>query len=567
MILLCALAMAYEPVPEAVAVSFSAGGLDRLAGALADVLPQSFAIGALGGEFACDEADPSQTLVFDITGLDVLLHVDVFTITPTRGALDVALHGSIDSTATTLTATGACAPLTELDEVCNIQLQTTPFEAHFGLALSLEGGVVDATVEEIDFTLGAITNPVADCTVASAIGTLLGQDPMALTTLLQSQIDPSLVDLGPSIESSVEEALLGLVLESSFDVGTATVGLAIEPTELEIDEDGLTLVLGGVVYGGDPATCVSPAEAPAPTGSMPILDGEGPGDLSYDAAAVVSGTFVDQVLFAVYEAGGLCIDASTLSGVALDSSLFGTVFGDDWNTLFPEAVPVALYVQPAAPPTIRFEDDGAPVRLDLNGLGLRAFAVVDGRQARVFSIAMDGEVGVDLSFVDGALAPTLLLDADALGMREEEHELLPEGYASGLASLLPTLLEAALPADLLPSFSLPSWQGIGVEHIFFVPAGGDAWLGAWVVLAVDDVQPLEVAGCDGGSIGCDGESSGEFDVESLLGCSGDQGCDGAAGCDGGCSGDTGGCATLPVRPFMFGAALAVGVLRRRRPAS
>ncbi|MBM4369518.1 MAG: hypothetical protein FJ102_25115, partial [Deltaproteobacteria bacterium] len=78
-------ALAYEPVPEAVAVSVSAGGLDRLAGALGDVLPESFTIGALGGEFACDEADPTATLVFAIDGLDVLLHMDDLRILPSSG--------------------------------------------------------------------------------------------------------------------------------------------------------------------------------------------------------------------------------------------------------------------------------------------------------------------------------------------------------------------------------------------------------------------------------------------------------------------------------------------------
>ncbi|MBM4390308.1 MAG: hypothetical protein FJ090_04230 [Deltaproteobacteria bacterium] len=557
-------ALAYEPVPEAVAVSVSAGGLDRLAGALGDVLPESFTIGALGGEFACDEADPTATLVFAIDGLDVLLHMDDLRILPSSGQLDIALYGSIDSTATTLSASGACPPLTELNEVCGVQLSTTPLEAHFSMSLSLVDGVVDATVNEISFTLGAITNPVSDCTVASAIGTLLGQNPYALTDLLQSQIDPSLADLAPSLESSVEEALAGLVLETSFDVTSATVGLSVAPTAIDIDEDGLTLVLGGTVSGGEPSDCVPAATPPVPDSDLPILDGSGPGDLDYDLAAVVSKDFADQVLHAVYEAGGLCLDASALAGIALDSSLFGSVFGEEWSSLFPDSVPVALIIQPSAAPTLRFEEDGAPVRLDLNGLGLRAFAELDGREARVFSIAMDGEIGIDLAFADGTLSPALLLDTEALGLREEDHELLSEGYADGLATLLPTILEAALPADLLPSFALPSWQGIGVEHIFFIPVSGGEWLGAWVVIDIDNVQPLEVAGCEGGTLGCDGESSVEFDIESVLGCSDESGCAGTEGCSEGCSGEGSGCTTIPVRPFLLGAALGLGLLRRRR---
>lgn len=566
MLFLVALASAYEPIPQAVVVSVSAGGLDRLAGALGNVLPAGFSVGAISGEFACDEADPTASLAFAIDAIDVGFYIDELSITPSTGRLDIAMYGSIDSTSTTLSATGSCPPLTDLEEVCGVELSTTPIEAHFGLALGLTDGVVNATVDDIEVSLGAITNPVSDCTVASAIGTLLGQNPLALTELLQSQIDPSLADLGPTLEAAVEDGLAALVIETSLAIGEGEIGLVIEPTALVVDEDGLELSLGATLSPSVVSDCVPAGEAPSGIDTPPILDGEGPGQLDYDIAAIVSKPFVDQLLYAVYSSGGLCVDAGALGGIALDTSLFGPVFGDSWTSLFPEPVPVGLFVQPAVAPTIRFEEDGAPFRLDLNGLGLHAFASLDGRETRVFSIAMNGEVGLSLALVDGTLTPGLMLDAAALGMVEMDHELLEKGYVDGLVTLLPTLLESVLPDDLLPSFALPSWRGIGLEALWLLPVQAGDWMGLWLTLDVDDVEAIESPGCEGGTLGCEGESSFEdIDIESLLGCSSEEGgCDSALGCDDTSSGCGGGCATVPVRPVMFSLVMLGALIRRRR---
>jgi hypothetical protein len=569
-LLLVAAAHALVPVPEAVAVSVSAGGFERLGRALADVMPQYFAIGSLESEFVCDEEDPAAALALSIDALDVLIHIEQIELVPSENRLDVALYGAIESTPTTLTASGSCPPLTELAEVCSVQLGVTPVEAHFGLGLTLVDGVVDATVDELSVTLGAIGNPVDDCTVASAIGTLLGQNPMALTDLLQAQIDPSLADLGATVETSVEEALAGLVIDTSFAIGEAEVGLSIEPSALDIDSDGLTLVLGAEVAQSGTSACVPVAAEPSSLAPLPILDGNGPGDLSYDVGAVVSRTFVDQILYAVYASGGLCMDAGALGGLTLDTALLGAALGDDWAALFPDAQPVTLLVAPTRPPTIRFEEDGPPARLDLNGLGLQAFSELDGREARIFAIALNGEVDVDLTLTDGVLTPSLIVDPKLLALTEVDHDLLGPGYATGLESFLPTVLDAALPADLLPTFALPSFNGIGVEALWLLPAQAGDWLGLWLTLDVDNVQPIELAGCEGGSLGCDGEGGPELDIESALGCSGeDGGCSsdalGCGGCegDGGC-GDSSGCTTVPVRPVMFGFALLGAVWRRRR---
>jgi hypothetical protein len=572
-LLLLAVAAAYEPVPEAIAVSVSGAGFDRLGRALADVMPESFSIGGLDTEFVCDEADPTAALALTIGALDVLIHFDQIELVPSRDRLDVALYGAIDSTPTTLTASGSCPPLTSLEEVCSVELGTTPIEAHFGLELSLIEGVVDATVDELTVTLGAIGNPVDGCTVASAIGTLLGQNPLALTDLLQSQIDPSLADLGPTIEAAVEDGLAGLVIDTSFALGEAEVGLSIEPTALELDSDGLVLVLGAQVSQAGSSDCVPEATPPYALPPLPVLDGNGPGDLAYDIGAVVNRTFVDQILFGVYASGGLCIDAGALGGITLDTSLLGAAFGDDWAALFPDAQPVDLLIAPTRPPTIRFEEDGPPVRLDLNGLGLQAFSELDGRSARIFAITLEGEVDIDVDLADGVLTPSLIIDPVLLDMTEVDHELLGPGYAAGLETFLPTILDAALPADLLPTFALPDFNGIGVEALWLLPAQAGDWLGAWLTLDVDHVRPIELAGCEGGSFGCDGDTGPELDLGTALGCSSEDGgcggdalgCGGDSGCggDGGCGGSSG-CATVPVRPVMFGFALLGALWRRRR---
>ena len=102
---------------------------------------------------------------------------------------------------------------------------------------------------------------------------------------------------------------------------------------------------------------------------------------------------------------------------------------------------------------------------------------------------------------------------------------------------MPTVIGTFIPDDLLPTIALPSLYGIGLKTVFYEPDEQGEWQGAFVLLDVENVEPLEIPGCSGG-ISCEGGGPG-LDIEEVLGCS-DAGC-GADGCgsdgcaDAGCS--------------------------------
>lgn len=559
MLLLVAAAHAYEPVDSAVGVHVSAEGLDRLGQALADVMPAAFPVGALSGELACDDADPTQVLAWSLDAMTLDIDIQDVAIVPTDGRLDLTIHGALSSSATTLTATGSCAPLTELAETCAVELPTVALEVNLPIAIAYADGAFDATVGDVALSLAPITNPLDDCLLASAIGTLLGEDPTAITNLLVGAIEPSLADLGGTIEPTIEDALNGLLVETSLAVGDGEVALALAPSSFAIDGDGLFIGLGASVQPSVVSECVPAGVAPSGGGSWPTLDGTAPdGALTYDAGAVVNGVFVDQVLFAVYQSGALCIDLADLAGAPLDSSLFAPIFGDPWAALFPEAVPLRLSVRPLAPLSASYAEDGPPVRVNVDGLNIAAYGQLDGREARIFGTTLEGSIGLDIALADGAITPGIVVD-EGLGFVEDDHELLPEGYSDGLAAFLPTILGSFLPE--LPTIAIPSWRGIGLGHIWWMPT--DGWLGGWAVLDVEDVEPIELSGCAGGSVGCDdgGLSTGDIDIGAELGCDDAGGCGGeGGGCEGGTS-----CAHSPLGTrFPFLVAFLIPLLRRRK---
>jgi hypothetical protein len=551
-------ALAYEPVEAAVGVHVSAEGFDRLGAAVADLLPAAFPVGALHGEFACDEGDPSQVLAWSLGALTLDIAFQEVSLVPGDGRLDLTLYGSLASSASTLTATGDCSPLADLAETCAVEIPTVPLEMHLPISLAWTNGAFDATVGDVAFVLGPITNPLDGCILADAIGTLLGEDPSLVSALIEDAVAPSLADLGGTLEPALEDALASLLIETSLAVGDGEVALSLAPTSFVLDSQGLFLGLGGEVSATEVSTCVSAGVAPAGGGAWPALTGTAPdGALVYDASAVINTAFADQVLFGVYQSGALCIDLADLAGASLDTSLFNPIFGEDWSALFPDAAPMRLAVRPRAAPTATGAEDGPPLRVHLDGLNIAGYAELDGREAKVFSVTMAGSIGVDLPIEDGVLTPAIIVD-DALQFVEDDHELLAEGYADGLAAFVPTILGSVLPD--LPTVAIPSFRGIGLGHLWWIPS--DGWVGGWATLSVDDVQPIELSGCAGGSIGCEdgGLSTGDIDIGAELGCDDTaSGCGGESGCEGGSA-----CGHSPLGTrFPFLVALLVPLLRRR----
>lgn len=220
--------------------------------------------------------------------------------------------------------------------------------------------------------------------------------------------------------------------------------------------------------------------------------------------------------------------------------------------------PVDLILETPEPLTSRFEES-PPINIDINDLRINTGAELDGRMARICAVGVDGTISLDPVFSDAELTIDLGIDPETFEYSEPYNELLEPGYAVGLSGLLSTLLSTLIPADLLPTIALPTWQGIGLGDVVWIPTDDGQWQGGFLTIDTTAVEPLELSGACGGCGGTD--TGGGTSFEDLLGCS-----DTSAGC-GDCSG--GSCATDGQiargrsRLGLLGALVALLALRRR----
>ena len=560
------------PVDRAVGVHITNSGFARFGDVVEGLVPGTLPVTGLGGEFTCDEAD-ANPLSFALSDLDLEVVAQNAELLASSGRLDLTLYLTLGTSQAELGVVGDCTFLVDLDEVCGVELDVTSATLHIGMAMALVDGEVDVIVDDVSMEMSPVRNPLSDCTLANAIGTLLGQNELALTDLILSLVEPELEGVGTDIEEALEEALGSLVIETDFELGSSLVQLNLAPSTLTLDDSGLLLGLSSTLFSSAPSECVEAGlgseyhEDPWP----PLSETAMTSSLPYDLALLMSKDFLDHLMWVVWSTGALCIELDEISeGVPLTSELLGPFFGDSFVALFDETQNLALATRPDQPPTVSFHEDGAPLSLDLNAFGLQVHAEIDDRDARLFRVDLEAEVGLDPGLSATALEPALLIDPRDMLIDETVNELLAPGFSAGLADLVPTVLDTFLPEDILPTMALPEVMGIGLDEVFWVQDDEGRWLGGYVQLDLSNVEPLDVGGCDGASLGCEGGevSTEALDFETLLGCDAESegGCDDlSAGCE-----DTG-CTTSGgrIRAFPFGrlmmllTALTLLVVRRR----
>ena len=118
---------------------------------------------------------------------------------------------------------------------------------------------------------------------------------------------------------------------------------------------------------------------------------------------------------------------------------------------------------------------------------------------------------------------------------------------------------------LLPAVTVPSVFGVELDALLWQPDVNQDWLGGYLLLNTDNIQPFEVPSCSASDLGCDGGGpSIDIDIEEVLGCGSS---DLSAGCEGGCSSTPQSgrwVIRLPAgRLLLFGMIVGGVVLRRR----
>lgn len=556
-----------EPLENALALHVSQGGLTNLATAIGGVVPESFSEATIAGEFECDAADETP-LAYDISDLVAEIEVKDADLVASDGRLDLVLKLELTATASEVAITGDCTFLfDDLDQSCGLDITAEdPVELtlRVGLEMALnEDGSVDVTVgeDDVSYELGSIGNPIHDCGFAAVVDALLGLNPDFLSDLIATFIDPLLGDLGPTIETSLEDALGALNIATSFAVLDASLDLTLAPSELILSDTGLFLGFSSTVAVSEIATCADFGEGSEITSDGWPAIGETAWNeeaYPYDAGILLNKDFVDHLLWNVWASGALCGDLADLVDLPLDTEFLGGLYGESFSAYFPESQPVTLKLDSPAQPTTRFDDDPA-IYIDINDLGLDTYAPLDGRTSRIAQVGVNGWIALDPNVTSDGIAPELIVDTEAFEFSEPYNELLDPGYAEGIAGLLPTLLESLIPADLLPTIAIPTWQGIGLGEVVWIPTEDGQWQGGFATISAEAVEPIELSGCGG----CSGtDTGGGGGIEDVLAC--DTGC-GDEGCEGGSTCATGGKRdVVGGRAALIATLLALIGLRRRR---
>jgi hypothetical protein len=546
-----------DPLDEAIALHISNAGLASVGDALEGLVPTHMDVTGLAGELACDEPD-DQPLTYAMDDLRLTFTVQEAEILASDGHLDLTLYLTLGSEYAELSVDGDCSILQDLDETCGIELPTTAATLHIGMFLGLGPNGFSANVDDFTFWVSPIGNPLSDCTLSSAIGALLGQDGGFISGLIIGLVQPELEGLSTTIEEALADGLDALWISEEIDLLGTPLFVDIYPSDLRLDDTGMMIGVGMASWTAARSDCVpagmgSPLGAPGwPQISATAWDGS----LEYDAGLFVNRDGINHLLWNVWASGVLCLDVGEFTAKAgissLDTDFLGGLYGESFSALFPEPVPASLRLGSSAPPTIVFDDD-VPFIIDLADLGIETYAELSGRQARITKLSLPEPIGIDPGISSEALALSISLDLADLRFEESFNETIDPGFGDGLSDfivgLLPTFLGSSDIDDLLPVIAIPTFQGAGLEAVFWQPDATGQWQGGFALLETDAVEPIELAGCSAAGFGCGGFSDtggGGLDVEDLLagpglGCGGDTGDTGGAGACGGCAGcDTGG---------------------------
>ena len=504
--------------------------------ALTDILPQVLP--------AVIPAEPTQggggsggcflEYAYDIDNLWVGVNVDSASLIPQNNYLtlnaDIAIsvNDSADPFAIILEAvctTSDCSGY------------VTPFpaniQARVDLALvDLDGDgrqEIDASISGLEVSYDVTgDNVTLDCAVGWILGSLnsIGVDVYSFVLdrvypLIEAEIYEEL----PELELIIEEAFVNAIISEEIELGDGTLMIDLYPNSLVIQNEGLRMVFSGSTTTEEASECVAAYDTLASKETTAASNALG--DLAVDAALGISlsDDFVNQALYNVWRSGLLCqrIDQDTF---ALDTSILNLLTNEAFIELFPESEPMVLQIDPRVSPTLNMdvEDD---VGIHVEEMGLEFYAELDFRQARILSVDIETDLGLNLPFDanTGEIRGEINIDSERISSTVQHNEFVPSAssdietnFAEQIASVLNLIDLDSLTGDL--QFALPSVRGIGITEINTSGNGvNQEDLGLFVAIG-----PVPyVGGCSSEDSGCTttGHTKGRnilFVMALVLGC-------------------------------------------------
>lgn len=530
-----------ETIDKAAYADLTPEGLNAISAIIPALLPSSIDIPAMsdeGGTWCFNYA-------YGLDGAWVNIQVVNATITPGNGVLDVTANLMVSlndpSDPFQLMYELAC-----LDDTCNGYVDAFPVTVVTTMALEVvddgSGGTrLDASVGDINVSYDLVNEDIHldGCSVGD-IEEVLNWFGLSLYDLILGQLDSylqsAIADIGPTLEETIEDAFASATIEQDLDLNGAVAHLVLQPSDVQITPAGVRVQLSGSM-SADLAQCVAAFDpgGSLKTATLPPDIGIAPSSVSsdYHVGLTLSDDFTNQAIYALWRGGLLCYALEPGGVFTLDTSIMGALTGDVFAELFPESQPVVLQTSPAVPPTTSFDGEHA-IDANIEDLGLDLYAELDGRQARIVTVALTGVVGVDLAFDNsvGELGIEVDLDPAALTPAVTYNEFYPDQNATIEASFSSTFggLVDSVVGGLLEglSFAMPAFSGIGLTDLQTAPTGDAAdWLGAYAW-----VGTVTYPATDGCTDGC------------------------SSGCSGGCANGTG-------IPALWAAALGLFLMRRR----
>ena len=284
---------------QALAVHLPTGGLDQIGVALKNVLPSSITVAAGFNDLECSS---TTTVTYAIEEMELIFAIDDVEFVTQNGFLDLLVTGHIGSSQSTAMITGDCSVLTDLNEVCSVELGTTPFTLSMSMRIELTETELVVEAEEPIFEVAPVTNPLGDCVLADGLDTVLGQDPYVFSNLLQDAVEPELDIVPQTIENNLSDVLETLVVSENVDLLGKELSVLLEPSDVRVDESGIVLGFGADISVPTVNQCVNTAEwLPPEDNDWPVFSGEMfVTGLRYDIGIFVGQHFVNQVLYAVW---------------------------------------------------------------------------------------------------------------------------------------------------------------------------------------------------------------------------------------------------------------------------
>jgi MYXO-CTERM domain-containing protein len=453
-----------------------------------------------------------QALVLQPTAPNVL-HLDLTTQLKTVMKLPIEYNTGLIGTAkclVTIDTTMSTSGMTAIDVVSDISfpVNKTTNETEIQLANTainnLDQSMLTLESQPGDF-LCTVANfgPIKSFLISQITGQLSGQisstvqDNVCMKCMDKSDCDSFASDCqsGKCVEADGKTCIQQVGIAGRMDIGSALAKLSPSTTAFmdtmavlggySHADTGLSLGMLGGGLSDPPSQCVPRTMKPAavmPAESKTFTTDVLPDESTpYHVGIGVHVSHLDQIGWAAFDGGALCLAIGTPQVALLSSSTIGVVIPSLSDLVHVGDAPMFLVFRPQAPPTFKLGKgtfkvdamgkktiDDALLHISVPNFLMDFYAFVDDRYVRVMTLGSDLELPVGLD-VDGMgqIVP-LLGDFTAAftNVKITNSELLAE-TPHDLAKTFPMLLGVAAGqlGSVLKPIALPAVMGLNLHPV------------------------------------------------------------------------------------------------------